>query len=124
MSYTKKTDNNPQRVYPLAILMNETITPERLGILYKSLMKSITDNGGNDCGHFTITGTNSGTVYNHYRGNLCVGMIECEYDNRTIFNSSFDRPVYFGKEESEFSEEQYKALRDSIGSDGLNLTLD
>lgn len=117
-------DPSPQCVYPLRILMNETITPERLGLLYSSLYETMTANGSNDCEQFTITGTDSGTIYKHYRGNLCIGMIECGYDDRILFNTCFDRALYFGDEENEYSEKQYKALRDSIRNNGLNLTLE
>lgn len=116
-------DNNPQRGYPLSILVNETITPERFRLLYSSLYETITANGSNDREDFTITGTDSGTIYQHYRGNLCIGMIECENGNRLFFNTSFDRPLYFGNDEKEHTERQYKELRDSIGSDGFSMTL-
>ena len=116
-------DYNPQRVYPLSILINDNITPERLGLLYNSLLETITANGSNDYEDFTITGTDSGTIYTHYRGNLCIGMIECERGGRLFINSSFDRPLYFGNDEKEHTERQYKELRDSIGSDGFRMTL-
>ena len=117
-------DTALQRVYPLFITVNEKITPERLGKLYDSLLEAIMNNGSNDCEHFTITGTESGTIYKHYRGNLCVGMIECEHGSRIFFNSSIDSPVYYGDDEKEFSEVQYKELRNSIAEDGLRLNLD
>lgn len=116
-------DSNPQRAFPLSMLIKVDITPERIGMLYNSLLEAITANGSNDFEQFTITGTESGTIYKHYRGNLCVGMIECEYDNRNLFNSSIDRSLYFGNEEKEYTERQYKELRDSIVNRELNLTL-
>ena len=117
-------DNNPQRVYPLYIIVNEKITPERFEQLYDSLLKAIMDNGCNDIEHFTITGIETGTICKHYRGNLCVGTIEYLNDSHVFFNSSIDRSTYFGIDELEHTEKQYKALRDSIGESDLNLTLD
>lgn len=117
-------DDNPRRVYPLYIVVNENITPARFGQLYNSLMKAITDNGCNDIEHFTITGTAAGTIYKHYRGNLCVGTIECEHGNRIFFNSYIDRPAYVGNNEREHSENQYNALKDSIGENRCNMTLE
>ena len=117
-------EDNVQCVYPLLIVINENITPERLGKLYNSLLKSIMDNGSNDCEQFTISGTDSGTIYKHYRGNLCIGMIECEKDKRIVFNSTIDRAAYFGNDEKEYSEQQYIDLRDSITGDGFHLTLE
>ena len=116
-------DNNPQRVFPLHIVVNENITPECFRNLYNSLLKAIMDNGCNDIEHFTITGIDTGSVYKHYRGNLCVGMIECKFNKRHHFNSSFDRSVYFGENEKEHSEKQYRELRDSIGVDYHKMTL-
>lgn len=117
-------DNKPQRVFPLHIVVNENITPERFGKFHDTLLKAIMDNGCNDIEHFTIIGTDTGTVYKHYRGNLCVGMIECEFNKRLYLNSSFDRSIYFGENEHEHSEKQYKELRDSIGVDYHKMTLD
>ena len=116
--------DTPQRVFPLYIVVNEQITPERFRQLYDSLLKAITDNGCNDIEHFTITGIDTGTIYKHYRGNLCVGTIEYLNDSHVFFNSAIDRSVYFGIDELEHTEKQYKALRDSIGESDLNLTFD
>lgn len=113
-----------QRVYPLHIIVNENIAPERFGRLYDSLLQVIMNNGSNDSEHFTITGTDYGTIYKHYRGNLCIGMIECEHGDRIFFNSSIDSPVYFGDDEQDYDETQYKELRDSISGERLNLTID
>lgn len=120
---TDDDDNKPQRVFPFYIIVSDKIKPARFGQLYQSLLTAITDNGCNDIEQFTITGTDNGSVYRHYRGNLCIGTIECEYDNRVILNSSLDRYAYFGENEDEISEQQYNELRDSIEDDGFNMTL-
>lgn len=117
-------NNNSQRVFPLYIVVNEKITAERFRQLYDSLLKAIMDNGCNDIEHFTITGIDTGTIYKHYRGNLCVGTIEYINDSHVFFNSAIDRSIYFGIDELEHTEKQYKALRDSIRESDLNLTLD
>lgn len=113
-----------QCVFPLDIVVNEKITPGRFVQVCNSLFKAIMDNGCNDIEHFTITGTDTGTVYKHYRGNLCIGMIQCEYGKQIVVNSYIDRPVFFGKDEQDFSASQYNELRDSIVGDGFNMSID
>lgn len=117
MGVKSEDDESVIQVYPLSVVVNEKITPKRFGELYKALLKAIAGNGSNDCEKFTILGTETGTIYRHYRGNLCVGTVECEDGHRLFLNYSCDRFPYLLDDEREYDKKQYEAIRDSVDRD-------
>lgn len=110
-------DESVIQVYPLSLVVNGKISPKRFGEFYKALLKAIVDNGSNDCEKFTIMGTETGTIYRHYRGNLCVGTVECEDGHRLFLKCACDRFPYLLDDEREYDKKQYEAIRDSVYRD-------
>lgn len=104
-------------VYPLNIVLKGNISPEHFGAFYKALLNAVVANGCNDCEKFTIMGTETGTVYRHYRGNLCVGMVECDNNHRLFLDYACDRFPYLLDDEREYDKKQYEAIRDSVERD-------
>ena len=112
------------QVLPYSIILDSKgLTPQKLADVYDSLMKVIEDNDCQYVEQFTIQGTSRGTVYRHYRGNMCAGMIESEFNSRKVFLASFDRPPYFRSGENDYAEKDYVALRDSLRSHHPDITI-
>ena len=116
--------NSSQCVYPLTLLTEGNISPKRFARLYDDLMKIVTDNQLADCEQFTITGSNSGTIYRHYMGNLCVETIERECGKQLFFQASWDRPIFSGVGEDAFGPEQFNGLKDSCYDADEDLDID